>query len=98
MTDTRILTSGQRAALQRAAAAALQLLPKIELLEALGNVSPQWAERAAELRVRRDLLARLAEAGLQFDESTAGMGGHGGTTHNPADRVPSAIPGVRRSG
>ena len=67
-----ILTSAQRAALQRAKATAVNVLPKLELLEAMAAVSEAWRERVAELKTRREFAVRLADAALSFDDSAAG--------------------------
>lgn len=66
-----ILTRAQRAGFERAKVAALNVLPTIEFLDALGRVDSRYAERARELRTERDLIYELSVAALQFDEQVA---------------------------
>lgn len=58
------------------------ILPAIGLIEAGGAVSDILAARGQELRSRRDLLARLCEALLAFDDQAPGMI-HSTTPGNP---------------
>lgn len=67
-----ILTNAQRAALQRAKATAVNVLPKLELLEAMAGVADHWRERVNELKARREFAVRLADAALSFDDSVGG--------------------------
>lgn len=62
-----VLTAAQRATLQKVMAACNQALPRIELLEGLGAHSQGLADRARELRSRRDYLVNIANTALELD-------------------------------
>jgi hypothetical protein len=65
-----VLTEAQTRALRRALGALNNILPSLELLKALGEVSEYWQQTAATLYARYQLLCRLAETALSFE---AGM-------------------------
>lgn len=62
-----ILTATQMATLQKVQAAMNHVLPRIEMLEALGQHSPALMERAKELRSRREYLTNLATTALELN-------------------------------
>lgn len=66
-----ILTRAQISNFEKAIAAANNVLPKIEILERLGYMNPQLAERVRQLRVKRDYLYQFAEAALEFNAQTS---------------------------
>ena len=67
-----ILTAAQVATLQKVQAAANQVLPRIEFLEALAAVNPSLRERAKELRDRREYLTQLSTSALELNRQVAG--------------------------
>jgi len=62
-----VLTPAQRATLQKVLAACNQALPRIELLEGMGAHSQGLADRARELRARREYLVNMANTALELD-------------------------------
>lgn len=83
-----VLTNAQVAALQRVLATCNQVLPRIEMLEALAAVNPDMRQRVAELRAQREYLVQLATTALEIDrqivptQSKAGLVAPQGTTWN----------------
>lgn len=62
-----ILTPAQVRAFQKATAVANDVLPQIEWLEQIAAAYPPVLERVQIVRAQRDMLARLAEVGLEAD-------------------------------
>lgn len=69
-----ILTAAQVSAFERAIASSNNVLPKIEILERLGTINPPLAERARQLRTKRDYLYQLSEAALEFNAQVPARG------------------------
>lgn len=69
-----ILSRPQIAAFERAIATSNNVLPKIEMLEELARSNPALAERAKELRTKREFIKQLAESALQFNSSLSRAG------------------------
>lgn len=89
-----VLTNPQVATLQRILAITNEVLPKLELLEALAQINGSMAQRVKELRTNREYLVQLATAALEIDRQiTPGTGGAAGGTGKgkPTD------PGMRTS-
>lgn len=68
-----ILTATQISTLQKVQAAANQVLPKVEFLEALAASNPAIRERAKEMRDRREYLAQLATTALELNRQLGGQ-------------------------
>jgi hypothetical protein len=67
-----ILTAPQVATLKRALAAANQALPRIEMLEQLGQHSSGIRAAAQELRTKREYIVQLATSTLEIDRQIGG--------------------------
>ena len=66
-----ILNKAQKAVLDKAVATANFVLPLVEYFEKLAQLSPQIAERANEMRVRREHLYQLATSALDLDNQVS---------------------------
>lgn len=62
-----ILSNTQTATLQRILAACNNVLPRIEMLEALGAINPAIGNRVRELRTQREYQVQLANTTLEVD-------------------------------
>lgn len=67
-----ILTNAQVATLQRVLSTTNHVLPRIEMLEALGQISPELRSRVGELRTQREYLKSLSDAALEINRQIAG--------------------------
>lgn len=62
-----ILTPTQVKSLQKCQAVANEVLPQVEWLERMAQAYPPIADRVAQVRLKRDMLATLAESALEAD-------------------------------
>lgn len=83
-----VLTSAQTAALRRALGALNNILPSLELIKALGEVSEYWMQTAQQLYQRYAHLCRLAETALAFD-----AGADQPVNHGPPELIRPGPPG-----
>lgn len=80
-----ILSNAQVATLQKVLAVTNNVLPRLEMLEALANINVAMKARVQELRSQREYLAQLATAALEIERQV-------GTTVNiPAVKMSSGI-------
>lgn len=62
-----ILTSAQRKSAERALAAVSNLEKRIEFLEQVASISPEYKERVEALRVRQQYVIELAKLAIAAD-------------------------------
>lgn len=62
-----VLTNAQIATLQKTLAVTNNVLPRLEMLEALAQINMGMKPRVAELRAQREYLAQLATAALEIE-------------------------------
>lgn len=67
-----VLTSAQVATLQKTLAVTNNVLPRLEMLEALANINMGMKPRVQELRAQREYLAQLATAALEIERQLGG--------------------------
>lgn len=67
-----VLTAAQVGTLQRAIAASNQVLPKLEMLEAIAQVNTAAQPRVAELRAKREYAMQLATTILTIERQLGG--------------------------
>lgn len=82
-----ILTTAQAATLRRVLSSCNNVLPKLEMLEALGASNPSIAQRARELRQQREYMCQLATTALEIDRQVGG----GGYTPPPPPPPPPGL-------
>lgn len=61
-----MLTRAQVSVFERAIAAANNVEPKVQMLEALAAASPALAERVREIRTKQNFLRTMADTALQI--------------------------------
>lgn len=69
---SKVLSNAQVATLQRVLAVTNNVLPRLEMLEALANINVSMKPRVQELRAQREYLAQLATAALEIERQISG--------------------------
>lgn len=67
-----VLNNAQVATLQKALAAMNNVLPRIEMLEAMAQVNPHLQSRVKDLRAQREYLAQFAQTTLEVERQLGG--------------------------
>lgn len=70
-----MLTKPQVSVMERAIAAANNVEPKLQMLEALAAHSPALMERVADLRTKQEFLRRLPETALTIHQQATRLSG-----------------------